>query len=203
MRRKSINNAASKKKKRDKSEAKVMTETDKYFEMKRNTEIGNTYYLKAKEHTEAEEQKIIKSYLNAQQLAILEQSKNDKVEDNVWKNEVIQVRMMNELLKNQLVEAKNDLNQLFSQNYNFQDRTEKNPQWLADFDKQKNKERMDNKNEMIKAEGTKEPWGIYFKSKPDQNHMFNLNDLPPEIYEPPPTPKGKLRQKINYLTIEF
>ena len=33
--------------------------------------------------------------------------------------------------------------------------------------------------------------------------MFNLTDLPVETYEPPPTPKGRLRQKINYLTIDF
>ena len=48
-----------------------------------------------------------------------------------------------------------------------------------------------------------EPWGIYFKAKPDHNNMFNLDDLPRETYEPPSTPKGRLRQKINYLTIDF
>ena len=38
--------------------------TDQYFEQKRATEIGNTFYLKAKEHTETETMKIKRSYMN-------------------------------------------------------------------------------------------------------------------------------------------
>ena len=49
----------------------------------------------------------------------------------------------------------------------------------------------------------REPWGIYFKALPDLNNMFDFNDLPKETFEPPVTPKGNLRNKINYLTIEL
>ena len=38
-----------------------------------------------------------------------------------------------------------------------------------------------------------EPWGIYQRATPDQNNMFNITDLPKETYEPPATPKGRLR----------
>jgi len=48
-----------------------------------------------------------------------------------------------------------------------------------------------------------EPWGIYFKAKPDANGMFHTNQLPSETYEPPPSPKGRLREEINFLTIDL
>ena len=49
----------------------------------------------------------------------------------------------------------------------------------------------------------KEPWGIYLKIRPDHNGNFSLNQIPPETYEPPATPKGKLRLEINHLVGEF
>ena len=51
--------------------------------------------------------------------------------------------------------------------------------------------------------GKEQPWGIFFKAVPDLNHNFNVNDLPQETFEPPPTPKGRLREQINYLTIDL
>jgi hypothetical protein len=41
------------------------------------------------------------------------------------------------------------------------------------------------------------------KAAPDQNHMFNVDDLPPETYEPPATPNGRMRDMVNYLTIDM
>ena len=39
---------------------------DEYLQMKRETEKGNTFYLKAKEATTLEEDKVLKEYMNAQ-----------------------------------------------------------------------------------------------------------------------------------------
>ena len=47
------------------------------------------------------------------------------------------------------------------------------------------------------------PFGVYFKQRPDATGNFNLSQLPPETYEPPSTPKGSLRQDINFLTAEL
>ena len=33
--------------------------------------------------------------------------------------------------------------------------------------------------------------------------MYNIEDLPNETFEPPCTPRGRMRDKINYLTIEL
>lgn len=41
------------------------------------------------------------------------------------------------------------------------------------------------------------------KVRPDQYNNFNPHDLPPENIEPPGTPKGRLRNKINYLVTDF
>ena len=110
------------------------------------------------------------------------------------------------------------MNHLFAQQYNFSDRMEKLPKWMIEAqqeraiqDKKKKKERIRELN-LEEAFRTnldpetgiqKEPYGIYFKALPDLNNMFDINDLPRETFEPPSTPKGNLRNKINYLTIEL
>ena len=38
------------------------------------------------------------------------------------------------------------------------------------------------------------PWGFYLKIKPDSNGLYMPSDLPAETFEPPSTPKGRLRQ---------
>mmetsp|Transcript_8703 Transcript_8703/g.13489 ORF Transcript_8703/g.13489 Transcript_8703/m.13489 type:complete len:121 (+) Transcript_8703:79-441(+) len=48
-----------------------------------------------------------------------------------------------------------------------------------------------------------EPWGIYMKVKPDIFNNFTVHDLPDETFEPPSTPKGKLRNQISFMTIEL
>ena len=47
------------------------------------------------------------------------------------------------------------------------------------------------------------PWGIFASIKPDTHGNYSVLDLPRETYEPPSTPKGKLRSQINRLTIDF
>ena len=70
-------------------------------------------------------------------------------------------------------------------------------------EKEKKSDEFEDKAKHFEINGKKEPWGIYFKAIPDLNHMFALGDLPVETFEPPPTPKGKLREQINFLTIEL
>ena len=53
-------------KRKVKKEAPKEIDTKTYFELKRGTEIGNTYYMKAKEFTESEEIRIKKAYMNKQ-----------------------------------------------------------------------------------------------------------------------------------------
>ena len=48
-----------------------------------------------------------------------------------------------------------------------------------------------------------EPWGWWFKAVPDSNNHFRIEDLPPETFEPPPSPRGELRQQINNLTADI
>lgn len=48
-----------------------------------------------------------------------------------------------------------------------------------------------------------EPWGWWFKAVPDSNNNFRIEDLPPETFEPPPSPRGELRQQINNLTADI
>ena len=48
-----------------KKSTKDMT-PDEYLQMKRETEKGNTFYLKAKEATTLEEDKVLKEYMNPQ-----------------------------------------------------------------------------------------------------------------------------------------
>ena len=47
------------------------------------------------------------------------------------------------------------------------------------------------------------PWGWWFKAKLDANFMFAVEDLPAETFEPPPSPRGQLRQQINNLTADI
>ena len=58
-----------KKEKEDKPEPTVV-DINTFFEQKRATEIGNTYYLKAKEAQEQEELEIKQTFLNPQQMAV-------------------------------------------------------------------------------------------------------------------------------------
>ena len=110
------------------------------------------------------------------------------------------------------------MNHLFAQQYNFSDRMEKLPKWIVDAQQdraiQEKQQKQARKRELNLAEAfrihkdpesgiQREPWGIYFKALPDLNNMFDFNDLPKETFEPPVTPKGNLRNKINYLTIEL
>ena len=99
--------------------------------MKRATEIGNTFYLKAKENMEAEDLKIKTGYLNAQQFETFRVKNQNNKADDVFKSEAIQVKMMSELLKQELQDVKTDLNLLFKQNYNFAERQERKPNWMA------------------------------------------------------------------------
>ena len=46
-------------------------------------------------------------------------SAEEKAKDDIFTKEVIQVKMMSELLKHELGEIKNDFNHLFRQKYNF------------------------------------------------------------------------------------
>lgn len=48
-----------------------------------------------------------------------------------------------------------------------------------------------------------EPWGWWMKAKPDQFGNFRVDDLPPETFEPPASPKGGLRVRINYLAVKI
>lgn len=41
------------------------------------------------------------------------------------------------------------------------------------------------------------------KVKYDENYNFSIDDLPPETFEPPPSPRGQLRTDINNLTNEM
>ena len=94
--------------------------------------------------------------------------------------------MMNELLKNNLLEVNRDMSILFQQTYNFKDRQTKN-QWLTDSKNEEaanklidKKSNINNKNKLlagIHLDG-KEPWGWWYKAE----------DLPPETFEPPSTP---------------
>lgn len=53
--------------------------------IKRNTEIGQTLYLKAKDIIEAEDVLLKKSFMNPQQYAIYLARGNTKDEDEAWK----------------------------------------------------------------------------------------------------------------------
>ncbi len=39
-----------------------------------------------------------------------------------------------------------------------------------------------------------EPWGWWFKKRPDIYGFIDVEQLPPETFEPPPSPKGDLRK---------
>ena len=60
-----------------------------------------------------------------------------------------------------------------------------------------------NLNVLRKEPEGRQPWGIFAKIKPDQHGNYKPSDLPAETFEPPPTPKGKLRSQINKLTVDF
>ena len=133
-------------------------------------------------------------------MAIFDARNKGSTKDAIFKADMISVKMMNELLKNEVCEVKNDISALFRQNYNFQDRQERKPQWMNEPAAASGPE----KEKEIKLEsGMTEPWGIYMKAVPDSTNMFSLNDLPQETFEPPTTPRGIMREKINYLTIDF
>jgi hypothetical protein len=51
--------------------------------------------------------------MNPQQYAIYQARGNAKEEDEAWKQEIIKVKMMNELLKNNLLEVNRDMNIVF------------------------------------------------------------------------------------------
>ena len=124
---------------------------------------------------------------------------------------------MNDLLHNDLLDVKTDMNLLFDQPFNFKERKEKQPGWMKDEmenravqnrngAKQGDKESSSLTRKSTKSKKDKnknkdqgeqkllvEPWGIYQKVTPDENNNFQLSDLPKEMYEPPTTPKGRLR----------
>jgi len=99
-------------------QTKDMT-SEEFIQFKRNTEKGNTFYLKAKEAIELEEQKIKKSFMNPQQLAIYNSKKGRGKMNEQWLQGIIEVKMMNELLKDNLLEVNKDMTRLFQQTYNF------------------------------------------------------------------------------------
>lgn len=48
-----------------------------------------------------------------------------------------------------------------------------------------------------------EPWAWWMKAKPDKNNNFKVEDLPPETFEPPTTPRGTLGTEIRMLTVKM
>jgi hypothetical protein len=58
--------------------------------------------LKAKEGVEADGQMVKESYMNMQQLIVYEEQYKEDKSDEIFKEEVIYVRMMSELLKTEL-----------------------------------------------------------------------------------------------------
>ena len=62
--------------------------------------------------------------------------------------------MMNELLKDNLLETQKDMTRLFNQTYNFSDRQEQTPQWLIDRNQEEAKKKMN--KEQTKEEKRKE-----------------------------------------------
>lgn len=109
---------------------------DEFLNQKRMTEKGNTYFLKATEAVEVEEQRVKASFMNPQQLAIYESKQGRESMKEAWKKEIINVKMMNDLLKDSMLDLNRDMNDLFQQSYNFEDRQEKVPQWIRDREDQ-------------------------------------------------------------------
>ena len=166
--------------------------------------------------------RVKQSFMNPQQLAIYESKQGREKMKEAWKKEIINVKMMNDLLKDSMLDLNRDMNLLFQQTYNFENRQEKVPQWIKDREEQQAIEKLNKantkeeerreleayRNKVLKNMGAKTfqpivPFGVYFKQRPDANGNFNISQLPKETYEPPPTPKGSLRQDINFLTAEM
>ena len=114
-----------------------------------------------------------------------------------------------------VAELQKEMKALYDQQYNFSDRAATDvPQWMKDIEdnKKQNKTKADVTKEEIKnamdltsnkdPDGF-QPWGIFNRIKPDYNGYYTTEDLPPETYEPPSTPKGKLRAQVNRLTVDF
>ena len=91
---------------------KVLT-ADEFLEEKRKTEKGNTYFVKATEAVELEEMRVKMSFMNAQQLAIYESKQGRDKTKEAWKKEIINVKMMSDLLKDSLLDLNRDMNHLF------------------------------------------------------------------------------------------
>ena len=49
--------------------------------------------------------------------------------------------MMNDLLKHDLLDVKADMKELFSQNFNFKERSESQPDWIKDEEHKKKKQK--------------------------------------------------------------
>lgn len=95
---------------------------EEFVTAKRNTELGNTLFQKAKETYEEEQILAKQSFLNKQQLAIVN-CKGDTTEaDKIWAEEMIKMRMISDMLKHNMLDLNSDINRLFSQKYNIVDR---------------------------------------------------------------------------------
>ena len=149
--------------------------------------------------------------MNPQQLATYHATKKNTKSDEIWTEEVVKVKMMAEYLKCRVLDINKDMNRLFKQNYNFK-QYEKDIEWIVETKKPTREgqeltiaERDEEKEARLKALDPRGslPWGWWFKAKPDVNNNFHVDDLPPETYEPPPSPRGELRAQINNLTADM
>ena len=112
------------------------------------------------------------------------------------------MRMITEYLKCGVLDLSKDLNRAFKQNYNF-NKYDKDYEWVTEKPSIKQKRpnsslniktkidanQTDKLNSyLIEGKKTPLPWGWWMKATYDENYNFSVDDLPPETFEPPPSP---------------
>ena len=103
-------------------------------------EKANSYYQKAKENYTIEERLFKKSYLNPQQEALID-AIGEKMQEKIWRNDCIEVKMTNNLLRNRLLDLTEDIQSVSTNDYNFKDRKLTKPGWIKDMDEEEEKKK--------------------------------------------------------------
>eukprot|EP00347_Sterkiella_histriomuscorum_P002967 403366113 len=127
----------------------------------------NTFYSKAKDDLMREEIQEKLTYQNKLEFEVSKRTRETTV-DKSWRQKAARVKMMNDLLKNKLVDFTTDIANITNVGYNFKDRTITKPDWLQE--KQQNSSNLQSSQLIVFQAPNRKKINETFDPIPTPNH---------------------------------